>query len=86
MTECGGLLNKSIIEAKLADELIQFVAPKILGDISAKGFAEGFHRTEIKECNKLKIVSTKVLGRNNQKPKSLLRLSKQKQDCIRTVF
>ncbi len=61
MTECGGLLNKSIIEAKLADELIQFVAPKILGDESAKGFAEGFHRSEIKECNKLKIVSTKVL-------------------------
>ena len=61
MTECGGLLNKSIIEEKLADELIQFIAPKLLGDTKAKSFTEGFNRNEINECNKLKIVSTKVL-------------------------
>ena len=61
LAEAGAQVNKSIIEEKLADELIQFIAPKILGDKSAVSFVEGFRRNKIAECNNLNIVSTKVL-------------------------
>ncbi len=62
LTECGGELNRAIIQSGCADELIQFIAPKILGDKEAKSFIEGYNRKEISECNNLKIVSTKILN------------------------
>lgn len=61
LTEAGGILNKAFIEENLADDLIQFIAPKILGDKNAKRFVEGFERNQISECNNLNIVSTKKL-------------------------
>lgn len=61
LTECGGTLNTAFIKENLADELIQFIAPKILGDKTGINFAEGFNRKEISMCNNLNILSTKRL-------------------------
>lgn len=61
LAESGGMLNKSIIEEKLADDLIQFIAPKILGDKDSVNFVYGFNRDVISECNNLNIISVKKL-------------------------
>ena len=61
LVEAGGTLNKAFIEEKLPDELIQFIAPKILGDKAGVNFVEGFERDEISSCNNLTMVSTKKL-------------------------
>lgn len=61
MIEAGGELTKAFIEENLADDLVQFIAPKILGDSTGIGFAQGFCRDRISECNNLKVVSTKKL-------------------------
>ncbi len=61
LVEAGARINKSIIEAELADELIEFIAPKILGDKTGINFVEGFNREEISKCNNLKILSTKLI-------------------------
>ena len=49
LVEAGGTLNKAFIQSNLADELIQFVAPKILGDKQGINFVEGFEREEISQ-------------------------------------
>lgn len=61
LVEAGSKVNKSFIDAKLPDELIQFIAPKLLGDASGFGFVEGFERNDLTECNILQISSTKRL-------------------------
>lgn len=61
LVEAGGMLNKSFIEENLVDELVQFIAPKILGDNDAISYVSGFNRNEISECNNLNIKSTKIL-------------------------
>lgn len=61
LIESGSMLNKSFLEEELADNLIQFIAPKILGDRSSINFVEGFERFKISECNNLNITSTKRL-------------------------
>lgn len=61
LIEAGGTLAKAFIEAKLPDDMIQFIAPKILGDNSGISFVDGFERDKISQCNNLKIVSTKIL-------------------------
>ncbi len=61
LVEAGGTLNKAIIQANLADELIQFVAPKILGDKQGVNFVEGFAREEISQCNNLSMETVKRL-------------------------
>lgn len=61
LVESGGTMNKSFIEERLADELIQFVAPKIMGDDTAISCVKGFNREYISKCNNLKAVSTKLL-------------------------
>ena len=61
LVEAGGTLNKAFIQENLADELIQFVAPKILGDKQGINFVEGFAREEISQCNNLSMESIKPL-------------------------
>ncbi len=61
LIEAGGTLNNAFIQEKLADNLIQFVAPKILSDKEAIDFTYGCKRNKISECNNLTIVSTKRL-------------------------
>ena len=61
MVEAGGTLNKAFIEEKLVDKLIQFVAPKVLGDLEGTNFVEGFNRNMISECNNLNLKSVKKL-------------------------
>lgn len=61
LVEAGGTFNNAVIQEKLADKLIQFIAPKILCDKNGKSFVEGCNRNEITECNNLIITSTKQL-------------------------
>ena len=61
LVEAGGTLNKAFMEENLADELIQFVALKILGDKQGINFVEGLDRTQISQCNNLSMVSFKPL-------------------------
>lgn len=61
LVEAGGSLNKAFIEENLADELIQFVAPKLLGDKQGVNFVEGFNRDEISQCNNLSMETVKRL-------------------------
>ena len=61
LIEAGGKLNKAFIEEQLPDKLVQFIAPKILGDTSGVSFVEGYSRNKIQACNNLKVVSTKLI-------------------------
>lgn len=61
MIEAGGTLNNAFIQEKLADNLIQFIAPKILSDAKGLEFSSGCKREKISECNNLIITSTKHL-------------------------
>ena len=61
LIEAGGILNNSFIQCNLADNLIQFIAPKILSDNQGLSFAQGCKRNKISECNNLIITSTKRL-------------------------
>ena len=61
LVEAGSKLNNTLVQEKLADKLIQFVAPKILADKDGVSFIQGCERNEIAECNNLIFVSTKRL-------------------------
>ena len=64
LVETGSKLNNAFIQEKLADKLIQFIAPKILADYDGIGFVQGCVRNEISECNNLVFVSTKTIKRD----------------------
>ncbi len=61
LIEAGGMLNNALIQEKIADNLIQFTAPKIMADKDAINFVYGCGRNEISECNNLIITSTRKL-------------------------
>lgn len=61
LVEAGAQLNKAFIEENIPDEIIQFIAPKIMGDDTAISWVSGFDRKYISKCNNLKLVSTKLL-------------------------
>ncbi len=61
LVEAGSKLNNTFVQEKLADRLIQFIAPKILADKDGVSFIQGCERNEIAECNNLIFVSTKRL-------------------------
>ena len=61
LVEAGGTLNKAFLQANLIDELILFIAPKILGDKTRINFVEGLNRTELSQCNNLKITDARKL-------------------------
>ena len=61
LVEAGSIFNNTVIQEKLADNFIQFIAPKMLCDKNGLSFAEGCSRNEISECNNLIITSTKKL-------------------------
>lgn len=61
LVEAGGTLNKVFLQENLIDELILFIAPKILGDKTGINFIEGFNRTELSQCNNLTITNVKKL-------------------------
>ena len=61
LVEAGSKLNNSFVQEKLADKLIQFIAPKILAYIPSNLLANLCERNEISECNNLVFLSTKCL-------------------------
>lgn len=61
LVEAGSKLNNAFVQEKLADKLIQFIAPKILADNDGISFIQGCDRNEISECNNLILTSTKCL-------------------------
>ncbi len=64
LIEAGAMLNNAFIQEKIPDDLIQFIAPKILADKNGYGFAQGCERDDISQCNNLIITSTKRLKRD----------------------
>ena len=62
LIEAGGELNGAFINAKLADKLYHFIAPKIAGDSAALSWVSGFSIKEISECTNLKIENTTVFA------------------------
>lgn len=60
MVEAGSTLNSSFIKEGLADKLIQFLAPKIIGDKDAINFVENFNVKDINDSIKLKTSTTKT--------------------------
>lgn len=61
LIEAGGTLNKAFLQENLIDELILFIAPKILGDKTGTNFVEGFNRNELSQCNNFQITNVKKL-------------------------
>lgn len=59
--EAGGTLNGELIEKNLVDKIYQFVAPKIIGDNSAKSAYSGRNITEISDSKNFKIISVEQL-------------------------
>ncbi len=59
LIEAGGILNGVFVRKKLADKLILFLAPKILGDKDGKNFIEGFDIKDINDSKILDIINIK---------------------------
>jgi diaminohydroxyphosphoribosylaminopyrimidine deaminase/5-amino-6-(5-phosphoribosylamino)uracil reductase len=62
LVEGGGELAASLIEEKLVDQFMFFIAPKIIGGRDAKTAVEGRGVDKIKDAVKLKNVSTRMLA------------------------
>lgn len=59
--EAGGTINGLLLEEHLVDKIYQFVAPKIIGDNSAKSAFDGRNITDINKSNNFKIQSVENL-------------------------
>ena len=59
--EAGGTFNGSLIEENLVDKIYQFIAPKIIGDNSAKTSFDGRNITDINESKNFKIQSVEQI-------------------------
>ncbi len=57
--EAGGTLNGAFLKTGRVDKIYQFIAPKILGDNSAKSFVEGFDIPKIDDCLKFEVKEVK---------------------------
>lgn len=64
LVEAGGGLNAAFVENKLADKLIKYTAPKILGDDAGINFVSGFDIEDINLCTKLELFDIKKLGQD----------------------
>lgn len=64
LVEAGAGLNSAIIKEKIADKLIQFIAPKIIGDKNAINFVESLETKEIKDSLMLNLFTSKVIGKD----------------------
>lgn len=62
--EAGGILNGELIEKNLVDKIYHFIAPKIIGDNSAKSAFDGRNVLKIKETKLFEIKSTEILGQD----------------------
>lgn len=60
LVEAGGTLNSAFIKEELADKLIQFIAPKIIGDKNAISFVENINIKDINKSIKLKTSKIKT--------------------------
>ena len=62
LIEAGGALNGAFLKEELVDKLYQFVAPKLLGDSSAKSFVEGFDIQKIAQGHVFNLKEVKRFG------------------------
>lgn len=60
--ECGGTLAGSILKEGLADEVYQFIAPKLLNDNNGLSCFNGDNVSKISDCIKLDIYEYKKIG------------------------
>lgn len=59
--ESGGKLNGELLEKDLIDKIYYFIAPKIIGDNTAKSAFDGRNITEIANSKNFKIISTEQI-------------------------
>jgi len=59
--EAGGTINGLLLEENLVDKIYQFIAPKIIGDNSAKSAFDGRNITDINKSKNFKIQSVENL-------------------------
>lgn len=71
LVEAGGTLNGAFLKENLVDKLIQFTAPKIIGDKNAKSFIEGFDVDNINDSISLTCTKTKILDSDIMREYSL---------------
>ncbi len=64
LIEAGGVLNGAFFREGLVDRLYQFVAPKLLGDDSAKAFVQGFDVQKIDDCVRFELEEVKRFGQD----------------------
>ena len=62
LVEAGGILNGAFVKEHLADKLIQYTAPKILGDNEGKSFIDGFKIDDINDSLNLTPIKITRLG------------------------
>ena len=60
--ECGGTLAGALIKEGLADEIYQFIAPKILNDNSGLSCFNGDNVSKIADCKHFEIQEFKKIG------------------------
>ncbi|MDD3237262.1 MAG: bifunctional diaminohydroxyphosphoribosylaminopyrimidine deaminase/5-amino-6-(5-phosphoribosylamino)uracil reductase RibD [Candidatus Gastranaerophilales bacterium] len=59
MIESGANLTSAIIQENLADKIVQFIAPQIIGDDQAISFVQGFDINKLAEAKHLQIKNIK---------------------------
>ena len=62
LVEAGGMLNGAFVKEHLADKLIKYTAPKILGDNEGKSFIDGFKIDDINDSLNLTPIKITRLG------------------------
>ena len=60
LVESGGILNGSFLKNNLVDKVYQFIAPKLLGDVNAKSWAEGLFLSKMDDCLKFQLLKNKL--------------------------
>ena len=61
--ECGATLAGSVIRSGLLDELVLYVAPKLLGS-SAKGLVQLDHLVEMADAPEFKLIDSRTVGQD----------------------
>lgn len=62
LCEGGGTLAMRLVEQGLADELVQFVAPRILGDNTAPSAFSGKSGVSMGQCSAMRIIRSELSG------------------------
>jgi len=62
LVEGGAQVHRSFIEHGLFNQLVLYVAPKLIGGVNAPGFFDSIHFTDLSQAIPLKFIETTMLG------------------------